>query len=88
VTRVESAIVCLAIGVIALTVASNVASRYVLHASTEEVARYMLMWLGMVGGARSSSAANPLRAARPGVFSRERARRATRQRVMAASPPG
>lgn len=54
VTRVESAVVCVAIGTIALIVAANVASRYVLHASiasTEEVARYMLVWLGMVGGA-------------------------------------
>jgi TRAP-type C4-dicarboxylate transport system permease small subunit len=62
VTRVESAIVCVAIAVIALIVAANVASRYVLHASiasTEEVARYMLVWLGMVGGAAGFARGGP-----------------------------
>lgn len=62
VTRVESAIVCLAIATIALIVAANVASRYVLHASiasTEEVARYMLVWLGMVGGAAGFARGGP-----------------------------
>jgi TRAP-type C4-dicarboxylate transport system permease small subunit len=62
VTRLESAIVCVAIAAIALIVAANVASRYVLHASiasTEEVARYLLVWLGMVGGAAGFARGGP-----------------------------
>jgi C4-dicarboxylate transporter DctQ subunit len=62
VTRLESAIVCAAIAGIALIVAANVASRYVLHASiasTEEVARYLLVWLGMVGGAAGFARGGP-----------------------------
>jgi TRAP-type C4-dicarboxylate transport system permease small subunit len=62
VTRAESAIVGVAIAGIAAIVAANVASRYVLHASiasTEEVARYLLVWLGMVGGAAGFARGGP-----------------------------
>lgn len=62
VTRIESAVVSVAISAIAVIVAANVVSRYVFQASiasSEEMARYFLVWLGMVGGAAGFARGGP-----------------------------